>query len=85
MGIVCYCPNGHRVKVKDRFAGLTGLCPHCNAKFRIGTAPPAVAGGPHMPELPLARFVPLDPAMVATLPRALPYGTAARVAAAAAA
>jgi hypothetical protein len=85
MGIVCYCPNGHRVKVKDRFAGLTGLCPHCGAKFRIGAAATDGAGGPHVPDLPLARFVPLDPAMVATLPRALPYGTAARAAAEAAA
>jgi hypothetical protein len=73
MGIVCYCPNGHRVKVKDRFAGLRGLCPHCGAKFRIGAAP---AGGPPAVELPLARFVPLEPAVIATLPRALPFGTA---------
>ena len=81
MGIVCYCPNGHRVKVKDRFAGQTGLCPHCNAKFRIGAAATPAAGGPDMPELPSARFVPLDPAVIATLPRALPFG-ASRAAAA---
>lgn len=74
MGIVCYCPNGHRVKVKDRFAGQRGLCPQCGAKFRIGST--AAAGGPAAVELPLARFVPLEPAVVATLPRALPYGSA---------
>ena len=72
MGIVCYCPNGHRVKVKDRFAGQRGLCPQCGAKFRIGST--AAAGGPAAVELPLARFVPLEPAVVATLPRALHYG-----------
>ena len=38
MGIVCHCPNGHRIKVKDRFAGKRGLCPTCGATFRIGTA-----------------------------------------------
>ena len=29
MGIVSYCPNGHRVKVKDYQAGRRGLCPTC--------------------------------------------------------
>lgn len=84
MGIVCHCPNGHRVKVKDRFAGLTGLCPHCGAKFRIGPAAAGADDEPDVPDLPLARFVPLEPALVATLPRALPYGTARAAAAAAA-
>ena len=92
MGIVCQCPNGHRVKVKDHQAGKRGLCPTCGATFSI----PAVAGveadGSHRPEgvpglsqLPLARFVPLEPAVVATLPRAMPFGAARAAAAAAAA
>lgn len=92
MGIVCQCPNGHRVKVKDHQAGKRGLCPTCGAKFSI----PAVAGvevdGSHQPEvmpdlsqLPLARFVPLEPSVVATLPRAMPFGAARAAAAAAAA
>ena len=92
MGLVCQCPNGHRVKVKDHQAGKRGLCPTCGAKFSI----PAVAGveadGSHQPEvvpdlsqLPLARFVPLEPAVVATLPRAMPFGAARAAAAAAAA
>jgi hypothetical protein len=80
------------VKVKDHQAGKRGLCPTCGAKFSI----PAVAGveadGSHQPEvvpdlsqLPLARFVPLEPAVVATLPRAMPFGAARAAAAAAAA
>lgn len=74
MGIVCHCPNGHRVKVKDHQAGKRGLCPTCGDVFRIpqlSRTPDAV-----QPELPLAQLLPLDPAVVATLPRAVPVGTA---------
>jgi len=91
MGIVCHCPNGHRVKVKDHQAGKRGLCPTCGSKFSIPSttgaephAEPGAGGIPDHSQLPLARFVPLDPAVVATLPRALPFG-AARAAAEAAA
>lgn len=74
MGIVCHCPNGHRVKVKDQQAGKRGLCPTCGAAFRIPQlSRPADA---IQPELPLAQLLPLDPAVVATLPRAVPVGTA---------
>ncbi len=92
MGIVCHCPNGHRVKVKDYQAGKRGLCPTCGSKFSIpattGVEPHAAPGAPGIPndpQLPLARFVPLDPAVVATLPRALPFGAARAAAEAAAA
>jgi hypothetical protein len=92
MGIVCLCPNGHRVKVKDHQAGKRGLCPTCGAKFSIPAAggqerhgARETAGPPAGPSLPLARFVPLDPSMVATLPRALPFGAARAAAEAAAA
>ena len=92
MGIVCHCPNGHRVKVKDHQAGMRGLCPTCGSKFSIpaktGVEPHAAPGAPGIaghPQLPLARFVPLDPAVVATLPRALPFGAARAAAEAAAA
>lgn len=74
MGIVCHCPNGHRVKVKDQQAGKRGLCPTCGAQFRI----PQLSHTPDaiQPELPLAQLLPLDPDVVATLPRAVPVGTA---------
>ena len=91
MGIVCRCPNGHRVKVKDYQAGKRGLCPTCGATFSIPAAGGGEAEGSRAPEgtpdqsqLPLARFVPLEPSVIATLPRAMPFG-AARAAAAAAA
>lgn len=93
MGIVCHCPNGHRVKVKDHQAGKRGLCPTCGAKFSIpaaaGEEPPAAGESAHerpdAPQLPLARFVPLEPSAIATLPRAMPFGAARAAAAAAAA
>jgi hypothetical protein len=89
MGIVCHCPNGHRVKVKDFQAGKRGLCPHCGAKFSIPAAAGVKLSGPgesagdqpEEPRLPLARFVPLEPAVIATLPRATPFGAASAAAA----
>ena len=29
MGIQVRCPHGHIFKVKDKYAGKRGLCPHC--------------------------------------------------------
>ena len=29
MGIQVKCPKGHTFKVKDKYAGKRGLCPHC--------------------------------------------------------
>jgi len=74
MGIVAECPNGHRVKVKDDLLGKKGLCPTCGAKFRIVPAAEADGRPAPIPGLPLAREVPLDPAVIATLPRAVPFG-----------
>lgn len=68
MAIETHCPDGHRIRVKDHLEGRTGRCPTCGKKFRIEAASP----------LPLARLVPLDPAVVATLPRARPLGTGTR-------
>ena len=30
MGIEVQCPNGHIFRVKDKYAGKKGLCPHCH-------------------------------------------------------
>ena len=35
MPIQVQCPNGHELKVKDRYAGQTGLCPRCKARVRV--------------------------------------------------
>jgi len=86
MGIIAFCPNHHRIKVKDHLAGKKGICPRCGARFRIPaesepaspplpSLPGAAAPGPapaEGPARPLARFVSLDEHWAATLPRALP-------------
>jgi len=35
MAIEVRCPNGHVLKVKDRFAGKSGLCPRCKARVEV--------------------------------------------------
>ena len=35
MGIRFYCPNGHKLNVKERLAGLRGICPECGVKLLI--------------------------------------------------
>ena len=39
MGIKVTCPNGHTIKVKDYFAGKTGLCPTCKARMAVPNVP----------------------------------------------
>ena len=76
MGIVAYCPNGHRVKVKDEFAGRKGVCPECQSRFRIPRGEAGGAGGAQRTAggYPVARVVSLDPAVAAGLPRAVAVG-----------
>ena len=35
MSIQVTCPSGHVLRVKDKFAGLVGKCPHCQARVQI--------------------------------------------------
>jgi len=76
MGIVVYCPNGHRVKVKDVFAGKRVHCPICQAKTRVPRSAPSFTPEPEaaMPPshgaLPTAQLLSLPPEAVAALPRA---------------
>lgn len=87
MGIVAFCPNGHRIKVKDELAGRKGICPTCAAKFRIPTKdahPAAAATGPAAARPPMARVVSLDPLFAASLPPAFAIDQAETSAAAAA-
>ena len=35
MSIVANCPNGHVLKVKNEFAGKSGLCPHCGSRVIV--------------------------------------------------
>lgn len=41
MSIKVKCPNGHQLKVKDSFAGKTGLCPMCKAEIHVPVPEPA--------------------------------------------
>lgn len=80
MGIVSFCPSGHRVKVKEHLAGKNGICPTCGAKFRIPLvsvgAPSPVAATKKPAGLPVAAVVSLDPDVAATLPPALAFSPA---------
>jgi hypothetical protein len=35
VGITAKCSNGHVLRVKDEFAGKTGLCPHCRGRVFV--------------------------------------------------
>jgi hypothetical protein len=35
MGIRVECPHGHVFKVKDKYAGKKGLCPHCDGQVIV--------------------------------------------------
>jgi hypothetical protein len=35
MGIRFFCPNGHKLNVKEFQRGLTGICPRCGARVHI--------------------------------------------------
>jgi hypothetical protein len=45
MGIQVECPNGHTFKVKDKYAGKKGLCPHCEGQV-IVQVPDALTATP---------------------------------------
>jgi hypothetical protein len=34
-GFNVFCPNGHRIKVQERFRGMTGRCPRCREPFSV--------------------------------------------------
>ena len=82
MGIVAFCPSGHRIKVKDHLAGRKGICPTCGSRFRIPWAAAATLPAGSFPPaagIPLAAVVSLDGELAATLPRAIALSAAASV------
>src|SRR5690606_28064288 len=44
MGIQVECPHGHVFKVKDKYAGKRGLCPHCKGQVVV-LVPDAYSSG----------------------------------------
>jgi hypothetical protein len=43
MSIEVKCPNGHKLKVKDAMAGMTGRCPLCKALVHVPRPEPPSA------------------------------------------
>lgn len=35
MSVPVICPNGHSLKIKDKYAGMKGLCPICKAHIEV--------------------------------------------------
>ena len=48
------CPNGHPVKVDEKFAGRMGRCPMCGEKIRI---PPATTASPDVSDDDILDFI----------------------------
>ncbi len=40
MAIRVICENGHALKVKEKYAGQVGICPHCECKVAIPARSP---------------------------------------------
>lgn len=39
-GIVVYCPNGHRIRVREEYRGSAGKCPACNVMYLVPMGAP---------------------------------------------
>ncbi|QDV19951.1 hypothetical protein Pan153_46200 [Gimesia panareensis] len=42
-GIVVYCPNGHRIRVREEYRGAAGKCPACNVMYLVPMGTPKQA------------------------------------------
>lgn len=74
MGIIAFCPHGHRMKLKDQLAGRKGICPECGARFRIPQASESgPSGGPEIGPS-ASRAEPIAAAPAATSSSGLPVG-----------
>jgi ribosomal protein L40E len=45
MSITVTCPNGHELKIKSKYAGRAGICPHCKARIKIPVPDQEIPGG----------------------------------------
>jgi hypothetical protein len=74
MGIRFYCPNGHKLNVKDVQAGQKGICPVCGVRMQIplqSTRPSSKHDEPHPQEVAPA---PTEPELTPS-PPAVPTET----------
>jgi hypothetical protein len=53
-GILIYCPNGHRIEVRERHRGMTGRCPRCKSTFHVPQKPD-VSNADQQPESSMAQ------------------------------
>ena len=63
MGIRFFCPNGHKLNVKEFQAGRRGICPFCAARIQIplqSTRPASKAAGRPGPARAMAQTVDSD-------------------------
>jgi len=44
MSIHTVCPKGHKLKLKNKYAGLLGRCPMCGSPVRVPDLNPSTAG-----------------------------------------
>ncbi len=44
MSIRVVCPNGHSLKIKNKFAGQTGMCPICKSRILVPAPKEEVVG-----------------------------------------
>lgn len=54
MGIRFFCPQGHKLNVKEFQAGRNGICPYCGSKMEIpleSTRPSSRQSKSHPPEV----------------------------------
>ncbi len=45
MSIRVVCPEGHDLKIKDKYAGRTGRCPLCKSRIKIPVPDEEIPGG----------------------------------------
>ena len=45
MSIQVECPNGHKLKIKNKYAGRTGRCPLCKSRIKIPVPEEEIPGG----------------------------------------
>jgi hypothetical protein len=54
MAIDVTCPNGHKLQIKEKYAGKSGLCPRCQARIEV----PALGAGEELIDLVARRATP---------------------------
>jgi hypothetical protein len=77
MGIRFYCPNGHKLNVKDFLAGRRGICPFCGASVQIpltSTRPPSGKASSEGEQSPSVASIPGDPTPQQADPAAIQTG-----------